>query len=83
MLPYRSNVVEESSDIANDPVNITVFFNEAVAFAICHLAYHIESVELQPPGEIARLICRGVKFLSLGEEELSGVVDKWLVLNKC
>jgi len=51
-----------------------------MAFAVCHLADDIESVELEPAAEIAGLICVGVEFDGLGDEELCCWVYEGFVL---
>jgi hypothetical protein len=53
-----------------------------MSFAICHFAYNIKSVELQPVREVTRGARLGIKFLGLREEELGCGVDEGLVLDE-
>jgi hypothetical protein len=53
-----------------------------VAFAVGHLADYIESVELEPAGKIASFACGSVEFVGLGEKELGGGIDEWLILDE-
>jgi hypothetical protein len=79
---HRRNIEEQLRQILHDTLNILVLLYEAMPLAVRNLTDDVESVKLQPPGEVAAVGVPGVEPLSLVEEELGRVVDKGLVLHE-
>ena len=81
-MTYRSNIEEQLPQVRNNTIDVFVLLHKAMSFAVGDLANDIKRVELEPLGEVAGLILGRKKALRLVEEETSGVVDGWLVLDE-
>lgn len=79
---YRSDVVEQPSQVRNNPINILILLHEPMALAVRDLANDIKGVELQPPRKVAPVRVLDKQTLRLLQEQLGRVVDKGLVLHQ-